>query len=88
MTDSERAEFQNRKFSAREIVLASGLLVNFGTLIWNTARAAERFELLRVEVSELKQSNATLTGAISRNSLLEYRVTELERKHELEARRR
>jgi hypothetical protein len=73
-------EFHNRRFSVREIALALGLLVNFGTLLWNTARAAERFEVLRVEVSELKQSNALLTGAISRNTLLEYRVTELEKR--------
>lgn len=85
MSDSDEHEieprviYRNRRFSSREIALGVGLLFNFGTLIWQLSAANQRFELMRVELNELKQSNATLIATVSRNALLEYRVAELER---------
>lgn len=78
MTDDAH-DYVSRRFSAREISLGIGLLFNFGTLIWQISAAQARFETMRIEMGELKQSNAQLVGAVSRNQLLEYRITELER---------
>lgn len=77
---TDEHEHINRRFSVREWALGIGLLFNFGTLLWNTATAAAKLDSLRVEVSELKQSNAALTSAVNRNQLLEYRITELEKR--------
>lgn len=70
----------SRQFSAREITLGVGLLFNFGTLMWQLSAANTRFEIMRGEMEELKQSNARLVSAVSQNLLLEYRVTELEKR--------
>ena len=74
-----RGTYHSRRLSSREIALGVGLLFNFGTLIWQLSAANQRFELMRTEMNELKQSNATLVATVGRNMLLEYRVAELER---------
>jgi hypothetical protein len=90
MSDDEKEnESVGRRFTSREISLAVGLMFNFGTLVWYVSAANARLETMRLEMNELKISNSRLVDAVNRNQLLEYRVTEIERRlRELETKRR